>query len=251
LLLSAAIEQYVLADQDAVNTLLDELTGHDVPGYYLLFEIDPGVDGGRQATLLAEALYVVYTLGVTQARTVWVGYTGLSGYLYRAVGADAFAAGWFQKQQWWSPGHWSGAGGGGGKAPRPRVFLDRLLGSILTETELTTVRSQRNDPDLADDLLGGCGELAEAYRAGSRGEPDRAECAAQLLEVCSELDERIGDEDVLEDMETVEADLANARELHERLDSAGVALEGRSSEAQLNVWEEALEQFRERARLAG
>lgn len=248
LLLSTAIERPVLADKDSVNALLDELTKHDVLGHYLLFEIDPDSDGSRQAALLAEALYAVYTLSVVQGRNVWVGYAGLSGYLYRAVGANAFAAGWFQKQQWWSPAHWSGAGGGGGKPPRPRIFLDCLLGSLLVETELANVRSQRIDADLADDLLSGCGALAEAFRTGSSTEPDRAECAAQLLEVCSELDGRIGD-DTQASLELIETDLAEARTLYERIDDAGVTLEGRSSDTQLSVWEEALAQFRKRAML--
>lgn len=247
LLLSAAIERGVLGDSESVNSLLDELTAHEAQGFYLLFEIDPNLDGTRQAAFLAEALYIVYTLAVTQGTEVWVGYSGLSGYLYRAVGAKAFAAGWFQKQQWWSPGHWSGSGQGGGRPPRNRIFLDTILGSLLVDTELPTIRTQRRDAGLGEDLLDGAGTLVDSYREG--GGPatlDRAVCAAQLFEVCAELDSRIGD-DLHANLTQVREDLRAAKEIFGRIEAAGVELEGRSSVAQVRVWEAALEAFLLRA----
>lgn len=243
LLLSAAIERGVLGDSDAVNSLLDELTSHEAQGFYLLFEIDPSLDGARQSAFLAEALYIVYTLAVTQGAEVWVGYSGLAGYLHRAVGAKAFAAGWFQKQQWWSPGHWSGSGPGGGRPPRNRIFLDTILGSLLVDTELPNIRTQRRDTGLGGDLLDGAGALVATYREdGGPATLDRAVCAAQLFEVCTELDSRIGD-DLHANLTRVRDDLRAAREIYERIDATGVELEGRSSVAQVSVWEAALDAF--------
>jgi hypothetical protein len=247
LLLSVAIERGVLGDSEAVNSLLDELTSHESPGFYLLFEIDPNLDGTRQSAFLAEALYIVYTLAVTQGKEVWVGYSGLAGYLHRAVGAEAFAAGWFQKQQWWSPAHWSGSGPSGGRPPRNRIFLDTILGSLLVDTELPNIRSQRRDASLGGELLDGAGALVGTYREG--GGPatlDRAVCAAQLFEVCMELDGRIGD-DLQANLTRVRDDLRAAEEIYQRIDAAGIELEGRSSVTQVRVWVAALEAFIHRA----
>lgn len=246
MLLSVAVEQYVLNEQDAVNGLLDELTAHDVPGYYLLFEVNPEMEATRQASLLAEALYVTHTLAVTQEKEVWVGYAGLPGYLHRAVGAEAFAAGGFRKQQWWSPSHWAAGSGGGRGGPRPRIYLDRLLGSILTETELATIRSQRRDTQLADDLVAGSGSLAQSYREGTTTEPDRMDCAVQLFEVCADLDERITGDPVV-DIAQVRSDISTAQNLFARISATGVQLEGRSDNTQLGVWEAALDMFLLRA----
>lgn len=246
--LSVAVEQFVLNDEDAVNGLLDELTTHDVPGFYLLFEIDPELEASRQASLLAESLYVTHTLAHTQGREVWVGYAGLSGYLHRAVGASAFAAGGFQKQQWWSTGHWKAGAGGGRGGPRPRIYLDSLLGSLLTENELSTIRSQRSDPQLGPDLVVGPGSLAASYREGTASEPDRRACAAQLFDVCAELDGRISG-DLATDIRRVRSDINAARTLFGRISAAGVQLEGRSDATQIGVWEEAIDAFLPRAEI--
>jgi hypothetical protein len=247
LLISAAIERSVLADSESVDVLLDELTAHQADGYYLLFEIDPTIDSAVQASLLSEALYVTYTLGTVQERPVWVGYAGLAGYLFRAVGADAFAAGWFQKQQWFSTGHW--APGGGGRSPRPRIFLDTLLGSLLIEAELMAVRRQRQDTSLVADLVGGAGGLA-AEHAGGGTPPDatRGVCAAQLFDVCTELDGRIQG-DVDEDLERIQQELDEAEDLFSRLSAVGIELDGRSAGTQIRVWREAIEKFVDRADL--
>lgn len=246
--LSVAVEQFVLNDRDSVNGLLDELTTHDVPGFYLLFEINPELEASRQATLLTESMYIVHTLARTQGKEVWVGYAGLAGYLYRAVGASAFAAGGFQKQQWWSPGHWKAGTGGGRGGPRPRIYLETLLGSLLTETELETIRSQRRDPQLGPDLIAGPGGLAGAYREGTASEPDRRTCAAQLFDVCAEFDGRIIG-NLATDIARVRADMVAAAALYDRISAAGIELEGRSDVTQLGVWGQAIDAFIQRAEI--
>jgi hypothetical protein len=246
--LSVAVEQFVLNDEDSVNGLLDELTTYDVPGFYLLFEINPELEGGRQAALLTESLYIVHTLARIQGKEVWVGYAGLTGYLYRAVGASAFAAGGFRKQQWWSPGHWKAGTGGGRGGPRPRIYLETLLGSLLAETELATIRSQRSDLLLGPDLIAGPGGLAGAYREGTASEPDRRTCAAQLFDVCAELDARITG-DLLADIARVRTDIAAAADFHERISAAGVQLEGRSDATQIGIWGQAIDAFLRRAEI--
>lgn len=245
LFISAAAERSVLADSESVDVLLDELTTHEADGYYLLFEIDPGIDPAGQTSLLSEALYVTYTLGIVQERPVWVGYAGLAGYLFRAVGAEAFAAGWFQKQQWFSTSHWGP--GGGGRAPRSRIYLESILGSLLIDAELVPARRQRRDADLAADLLGGAGALAaEHAEGGAVPDASRSVCAAQLFEVCAALDTRIvGDLDA--DLERIALELATAADLYRRLGQAGIELDGRSSGSQINVWQSAIEEFTDRA----
>ncbi|HEU4738358.1 MAG TPA: hypothetical protein VFS54_04660 [Solirubrobacterales bacterium] len=245
LFISAAAERSVLADSESVDVLLDELTTHEADGYYLLFEIDPSIDPAGQASLLSEALYITYTLGVIQERPVWVGYAGLSGYLYRAVGAEAFAAGWFQKQQWFSTGHWGP--GGGGRAPRSRIYLESILGSLLIDAELMPARRQRRDANLAVDLLRGAGALAAEHAEGGAVPDDsRSVCAAQLFEVCAALDDRVaGDLDI--DLERVALELSAAADLYTRLGAAGIELDGRSSGSQITVWQAAIEEFQDRA----
>lgn len=244
LLISVALERTALADPKGINQLLDELTAQDFDGYYLMFEIDPGLDASMQAALLSEALYVSYTLSVVREKLVWVGYSGLTGYLHRAVGASAFAAGFFQKQQWWSLGHWGPPARG--RTPRARIVLDSILGSLLIETELAAARSQRYDSLLGNDLLAGAGPLAQALREGSSPSTDRGTCAAQLFAVCEELDRRIGT-DLDANLARIIGDIEAAELLYQRIEDAGVPLEPRSTSRQLNAWLEAIELFKKRA----
>lgn len=247
LIVTSAVNASLLADPASVNSLLDELTDLDVEGFYLLFEIDPRSDPTQQDALLAEALYIVYTLAVVNAYDVWVGYAGLTGYLYRAVGATAFAAGFFQKQQWWSTRHWTGSGGG--RQPRPRITLASLLGSLLVEAELRPVLEQRRDRSLGTELLTGAGELAAAYRTTGRTtavEADRAAQTRQLFAVCDDLDSRITG-DVARDIRRVREDITVAEGLHDRIDDTFVTLEQASAGRHLSVWRTALTSFVDRA----
>lgn len=224
LLLSVAIQQSLLADPENVDALLDELTAYECEGFYLLIELSPRTDPAEAAVLFERALYIVYTLAEVNEYVVWVGYAGLNGYPYRAVGAEAFAGGWWQKQNWWSPSHWTA--GGGGRAPRARIYLESLLGSLLIDNELRLVARQRTDTDLLGDLLDGAGPLATEFTQGRAydGNYDRRDMTAQLFAVCSGLDARITG-DVESDLRQVLADITGAEELYRRIREVGVQVE--------------------------
>jgi hypothetical protein len=224
LLLSVAIQQSLLADPDNVDALLDELTAYECEGFYLLIELSPATDPAEASVLYERALYIVYSLAEVNEYTVWVGYTGLAGFASRAVGAEAFAGGWWQKQNWWSPGHWTA--GGGGRTPRPRIYLESILGSLLIDNELRPIARQRTDADLAADLLAGAGPLAVGFTDGRPfdGNYERAEMTAQLFAVCSALDARITGH-VETDLRRILDDITRAEELYRRIRDVGVQVD--------------------------
>lgn len=239
LYVSVAVQESLLSDDDNVAALLDELTSYDCEGFYLLFELDPDLDSAQGAAVLERALYIVYTLAELNDFTVWVGYAGLAGYAFRAVGATAFGAGWFRKQQWWSPSHWTGSGGG--RQPLPRIYLDTLLGSLRIDAELQAVARQRTDGALFDDLTSGEGQMAQRLRTRRSfdGTYPRAELTAQLFAVCRELDSRIVG-DVRRDVETVLDGVIDAELVHRRIRDVNVELDARSSSTALTTWKTAL-----------
>jgi hypothetical protein len=239
LLISVAIQQSVLADPDNVDALLDELTSYECDGFYLLIERNPSTDPAEAAVLLERALYIIYTLARLNEYAVWIGYAGLDGFVYRAAGAEASAGGWWQKQNWWSPAHWTA--GGGGRQPRPRIYLESLLGSLLIDTELQRVARQRVDQDLLADVLGGTGSLAEEFRNGRafNGSYDRADMVAQLLGVCGALDTKITGA-FEADMRRVLNDVADAEVLYRRIREVGVEVEADRARNPLTVWQTAI-----------
>ena len=249
LLISVAIQQSVLADPENVDALLDELTAYECEGFYLLIEMNPRTDPAEAAVHFERALYIVYTLAEVNEYAVWVGYAGLNGYAYRAAGAEAFAGGWWQKQNWWSPSHWTA--GGGGRAPRARIYLESILGSLLIDNELQAISRQRTDTDLLADLLDGAGPLADAFAQGRPYDSnyDRADMTAQLFAVCSALDARING-DVKADLRQVLTDITRAEELHLRIRDVGVEVEPRIIRNAPVVWQMAITALGERLGLA-
>ena len=191
MLLSVAVEQSLLADADNVDALLDELTAYECDGFYVLLEIDPQTDPAQAAVHVERGLYITHTLSKINDYTVWAGYAGLNGYVYRAAGATVSAGGWWQKQNTWATGNWSASGGG--RQPHPRIYLESLLGSLRIDVELERIVRQRSDPGLATDVLSGAGLLAQDFLNGRvfDGNYDRPEMTAQLFSVCRALDRRV------------------------------------------------------------
>jgi hypothetical protein len=239
LLVSVAVAQSLLADPDSVDSLLDELTSYECAGFYLLLDLDPRLDPSELAVLTERALYIVYTLTQVQEYTVWIGYSGLKGYILRAAGADALTGGWWQKQNSWSTANWSA--GGRGRAPRPRIYLDSLVGSLLIDTELELISRQNIDPSLYRDVLTGSGDLADAFLNGRDFDSDypRPDMIAQLFSVLGELDRRL-EGDVESDMRQVLDDIADAEVLYRRIRDTRIQVDAGGGQALLTVWQTAI-----------
>jgi hypothetical protein len=198
--------------------------------------------------LLERALYIVYTLAVINEYRVWIGYAGLTGFVYRAVGAEGFAGGWWQKQNWWSPSHWTP--GGGGRMPRPRIYLESILGSLLIDSELRLISRQRSDDELLHDLLDGSGELAAQFEAGRAYDEryERSEMAAQLFAVCAALDARVSG-DIETDLRRVLDDIAAAEDLFRRIRRVGVQVDPGPFRNAPVIWQTAITALGARLRL--
>jgi hypothetical protein len=244
LLISVAVSRSLLANEEEVNALLDDLTTLDCSGFYLLLELEAD-SATRSDEQLERAFWMTYSLAELNGFRVWIPYAGLVGYLFRAVGAEAFAAGWWQKLQAWSPGQWTDAGGG--RQPRPRVFLETLLSNVLLE-ELGALRSA--DRSLYDEVVAGVGPVAAILRTSlpQNVSLSRDDLAAQLFAVCHELDSRaVGP--LEQRVQRLTNDLADVMGRHRRIRNSGITLEPRGSNAHILEWESAITRLR--ARLGG
>ncbi len=237
LLISVAIQHSVLDDPDNVDALLDELTAYECDGFYLLMELPSRSDPAHASVRLESALYIVYMLAKVNEYTVWVGYSGLSGFVYRAAGAQASAAGKWQKQNRWSPDHWLVSGGG--RPPTPRIYLQSLLGSLVIDAELQRIAQQRTDATLLTELLNGACDLAFLRERRFGGPYDRSELAEQLFSVCGKLDSRITGS-VEEDMRRILDDIATAEVYLRRIREVGVEVDQGSERNALTIWQTAI-----------
>lgn len=236
ILLTLALQQSFLADADSVDGLLDEITGFDCDGFYLLFELPPDADRSVAAPLIQRALYAVNVLADNDF-SVWVGYVGLGGYAMRAAGAEAVATGWFQKQQWWSPSHWTPSSGG--RQPRPRAFLPSVANSLILSSELDPL--SRADAALYRAAIDGSGPISTDLRGG-RSPADtfhRGECVEQLFATLAEFESRITGS-VEDDLRQVRDDLEDAVALIETIDGV-IGLEPKSGTRGPGAWLDAVD----------
>ncbi len=96
LLLSLVISEAALDSRQDVDTLLDTLTTWDTKGFYLVIvRDDPAYSQHFDPERLARLLYLVHILSARNDYEVVCGYSDFVGIPLTAVGATAFAAGWY------------------------------------------------------------------------------------------------------------------------------------------------------------
>jgi hypothetical protein len=203
-------------------------------GIYFLADLDPALDASTYATRLANALWLVNRLSAN--KRVRVGYTGLNGWLFRAAGAEATAAGWFQNRRFWSTRNWLDRSGG---SRLERAALQAPL-ALLTPADLATVRDA--NLQLYQRLVAGAGPLAAKLRASPPQAADVISLelhAAQLFAVCHELDRRVGS-GFQTDARRIIADVTNANTLRNQIASTALTIEGAASDGRPSDWETAL-----------
>lgn len=247
LFVSVAVRDSLLGSRADVDDLLDELTRYSVPGFYLNVEVDLSRDLAAASRAASGALRLVYGLAVEAGYRVWVGYSGASGQIFRAVGAEATSAGWFHKQQWWSPSHWEQ--GSGGQAPPPRVQLAAMFGSFRWEPDLSRLLGLRRvESSLVSAVLSGPGEISARLATANSlppTSPDRQALVAQLLAVFSAADQEVG-EPGADAITYVRAKLQGTAGLVERLTARGASFDNvRGGPNLTQVFTAALDSFRD------
>jgi hypothetical protein len=238
LLISVAPTGALLSSDEAVDELLVFLTTLKCAGFYLLHEVNCDLDATVVTDRLSRALKITKVLSEAQYR-VWVGYAGLSGYLHRAVGAEAYGCGWWEKSRAFSMSNW---GDGGGSTPYPRVFLTTILASLKVAEIIALNRSSQR---VYKEVIAGPGPVAKDYRRtppvqATFRNPSRDSVAAQLFSVCTALDDRVDNTAAIDvRVQDVRREIEKAAGIYRRL-GAAVALEPKSQSTHLGIWDKAL-----------
>ena len=96
LLVSVVVEEPALRQRRLVNQWIDELTGLDVDGFYLIVKRSSDSYSQRyDPQVLASLLYLCYSLAEINQYRIYVGYTDMATSLMHAVGVTATASGWY------------------------------------------------------------------------------------------------------------------------------------------------------------
>ena len=128
-MLSLVIGEDVLRHRHLLDEWLDELTGLDVAGFYLV--VRRNVEQYRQQyepDILAGLLHVCYSLGEVNQYRVVCGYTDMATLLLHAVGVAGTGSGWYAGLRQFILRRFQPTSGG--SHPRARYSSTPLLNSI-------------------------------------------------------------------------------------------------------------------------
>jgi hypothetical protein len=203
-------------------------------GFYVLVELDPAADADNYAGRFEQALWLVHRL--SEFAPVRVGYCGLNGWLFRAAGAEATGAGWFQNRRFWSPSNWLDRSGG---SRLERAALHEPL-ALLSPADLATVRDA--SPPLYGQLVAGAGPVAARLRASPPTAGDvigLPEHAAQLFAVARVLDQMVG-AGFQADARRIIGEARRALALRGQIAQVALTIEGVAIDGRPAEWERAL-----------
>jgi hypothetical protein len=130
LLISLAVSQESLADDRAMDDILDELSSlNGAAGFYVVVSRSSAYSQRFDASQLAALMYLVYVLADVNRFEVICGYTDFVGTLLHACGARFCASGWSQNLRHFTRDRFLPVSGG--SAPQPRYSSLPLLNTPL------------------------------------------------------------------------------------------------------------------------
>lgn len=246
LLVSVVTSEVALRNALGLTEFLDALSSVEADGFYLLVHrnsssYQAAMDTGAMANLM----YMVYVLSRLNDYHVFVGYSDWISMLLHAAGATGTASGWHQSVRQFNTARFLPAEGGG--RARKRYSSAPLLSTPLIQPELEDIYRARR----IEDVLTG-----SSYDAILRGGPaagearwtDSISCRAHWTALDRVIRQvsgaRIGNR-VGAAIELIDA----ADMLYTQLARRGVNFEAHTGPGHLASWRDALELFRETARV--
>ncbi len=240
LLLSFAFSEQALTSRTDLDSFLDQVTGWDAHGVYLLASRDENSYWQRfDEQRLSQLLYAVYVLSTLNGLEVVSGYSDFYGVALRAVGARAIASGWSQGLRQFNRRNFIRRPPGG-QPPRMRYSSAPLLNSIfLSELE------QVFDAGALHAALSGVPLDQVITTASSPEASDWNPRTSELhhWQTLKSLDNTLTG-DPAADLTAWTLRIQNAVALYGRLSAAGVLFERTTGADHLRDWRSAVANFR-------
>lgn len=192
LFLTLVVEEHLLGDWEYTRRLLDFITTYEVDGFYLIISHrafyhplrwDPG-------TLSRAGLVVSQLASEHNNYRVIVGYSGLTGFFFRCLGAEGFASGWSNSLQRFHISRWEP--GGFSLTPLARFVSPTAFGNLLVVEQVIPLIEETSSPYDPEPLISGV--IGSELRALS---PDRysqwsnAQFRRSHFETCNALEARV------------------------------------------------------------
>ncbi|MCA1318369.1 hypothetical protein LC085_00475 [Bacillus tianshenii] len=245
LLISLTIHEQAFTDKKQMEDFLDELSRIEFHGVYLTVVRNPS--GYHQSfddsKKLANILSLIYSLSEINGFNVKLGFSDFLGLLYIAAGASHIATGWSQGLRRFTLDQRVLPSSGGGRRPRPRYSSSPLLNSILL-SEIFSVRDSAILKGNLNNYLSGTIYDAEINKSNPSWDDNTS-----LYHHWASINESAntifnGLTDATERFDSLERAIANAEGLYTMLEAAHIQLDSKSNSAHLNIWKEAITEFR-------
>ncbi len=243
LLLNFVFSETVLNDLSNMKDFLNQITAWEkAAGVYLIISrTDPTYSQQIDEVRLTNYLYLVHFLSKNDIEVI-CGYTDFLGILLRAVGAKAFATGWYNNLRQFHKSAFT-MRDQGGQLPRPRYSSSKLFNSILlSELHLAF------EADLLSTVLSEVSTDAVISAAPAGPSSIASEWAMPVScqhhwETLAQLDNQITG-DVAVDLDRILDQLDKAKGIYLSLRRAGIPFENSSNEQHLDILVNSINNFR-------
>lgn len=245
ILISLTIHEQAFLDKKNMEDFLDEISTVETDGIYLTVVRNP--NGYHQSfddhTKLANILNFIYSLSEINGFNVKVGFSDFLGLLYLAAGANHIATGWSQGLRRFTLDQRVLPNTGGGRRPRPRYSSSPLFNSILL-SEIFSVRDSSILRGNLSNYLSGTNFDSELTKTNPNWD-DNTSLYHHWASIKGVADSIFSNSmDVSDRFDSLEKAILNAEGLYTLLDTAHIQLDQKSNGTHLNVWKNAISEFR-------
>ncbi|MGG3519519.1 hypothetical protein ABES33_05825 [Bacillus pseudomycoides] len=248
-LISLIFQENALNEATNVNEFLNELSMLEAEGFYITVARNSTIYDQKfdEASSLANLLTMIYSLSEINEFKVVMGYSDIIGLLYLTVGAHAISTGWhnsskkFTIQQRILPST-------GGRLPRERYTSTPLLNSILA-SELDSIARQLTNRGMTLDLVLSEAAYDNVILSGANPTDGWTRAFSHLQhwsalkKAATELQGESGD--ICERLDLMQDKINKALTTYRMLEGMAIQFDSASSGKHLEIWNDALTQFRE------
>lgn len=243
LLICLPIYDFALSEEEYLNEYLDNLTGLDVSGFYIIIIKPTSIHPNWNNTqLLSKLLYIIYQLSENDYE-IYFGYTDIIGIIFEVFGANGFANGWWWKLRQFEQDRFIEKKGYGRR--KPTYTSENLLNSITIVPELRSIA----EIGKIDDVLSGTSfdEILRAshLRDWSNDWTQKNEIFNHW-KVLSNISKKIEAlKNIKDKMTTLENMINHAIALYKNLRKSGISFKGKSNPTHLQVWIESINRLKQ------
>lgn len=242
MLVSVLLSEAILSNTDAIDGLLNELTGYTVNGFYIVIDHSTSNSGSWNNPGHLAALMLIVNVLSSNGFEVYVGYTDAAGLLLLAAGARAVGTGWWKNSRSFDKNvrYFDGTA----RRPKKAYFSKSLLNFISLDSLYPSLEVE----PLGSALLNGSKYDASIGSVGDNATWTENYAVLNYWQSLNEIATEMADlTDTSDKLDVIQSKLLEARGAYDAIKTAGLSLGENETGGFITTWLGAIELFRKEA----